>query len=276
MAVIRVEKTENYTVMSNNHFKERQMSLRAKGLLSLMLSLPDTWDYSVAGLCAICNENEAAIKKTLKELREFGYLTIRKCMPNETDSGRIEYEYTIYEHPRKTREQKQEIEKQGVEKQPLEKQEVEKCPQLNTNESNTKELNTGSINPSIISPGITGGVDRVIDPAAISLIKNQIEYDILADAEDRDLLDTVVRCIAELYAANGPQEISGYMYSREFLRRRALEITSTHVEYVLNAYKQQHEKIRNVKAYIKTSVFNAPDTMGAFYTNQVRADGLVY
>ena len=138
MSVIRVEKTSNYTVMSNYHLKEKEMSLKAKGLLSLMLSLPDNWDYSVAGLVAICKENETAVKSTLKELQEFGYVTIEKIMPNKTESGRIEYVYSIFEKP------KQEGKKQDVENLPLEIQRVENqvqlnIKQLNTNKSNTKE-----------------------------------------------------------------------------------------------------------------------------------------
>lgn len=133
MSVIRVEKTKNYTVMSNYHFKEKSMSLKAKGLLSLMLSLPDNWDYSIAGLVAICKENETAIKSTLKELQEFGYVCIEKIMPDKTESGRIEYVYNIFEEP------KQEGKKQGVENLPLEIQRVENQVQLNTNKVNTKE-----------------------------------------------------------------------------------------------------------------------------------------
>lgn len=114
------------------------MSLKAKGLLSLMLSLPEGWDYSIAGLVAISKENESALKSTLNELKAFGYLVITKKMPNETESGRIEYEYNIFEQP----QGKQEVEKQGVENQPLEIQPVENPPQLNTKESNTKEVRT--------------------------------------------------------------------------------------------------------------------------------------
>ena len=136
MSVIRVEKTKNYTVMSNYHFKEKTMSLKAKGLLSLMLSLPDTWNYSIAGLVAICKENETAIKSTLKELQEFGYVSIEKILPNKTESGRIEYVYNIFEKP------KQEGEKQGVENLPLEIQRVENQVQLNTKQSNTNKTNT--------------------------------------------------------------------------------------------------------------------------------------
>ena len=143
MAVIRVNKTSDYTVMSNAHFKEKGMSLKAKGLLSLMLSLPDNWDFSVNGLVAICKENESAIKSTLNELKRFGYLVIRKSMPNQTKSGRIEYEYWVYE-------QKQEGKKQGLEIQPLEIQPLEIQPlenpaQLNTNILNTKESNTNRL-----------------------------------------------------------------------------------------------------------------------------------
>lgn len=91
MSVIRVEKTKNYTVMSNYHFKEKEMTLKAKGLLSLMLSLPDNWNYSIAGLVAICKENETAIKSALKELQNFGYVRIDKIMPNKTESGEVMY-----------------------------------------------------------------------------------------------------------------------------------------------------------------------------------------
>jgi len=114
MSVIRVNKTSNYTVMSNYHLREKGMSLAAKGLLSEMLSLPEDWDYSIAGLAAINNESESTIKRILDELKRFGYLEVKKLLPNETTSGRIEYIYDVYEEP-----QKQEIKKQPLEKQPL-------------------------------------------------------------------------------------------------------------------------------------------------------------
>lgn len=136
MSVIRVERTKNYTVMSNYHLKEKKMSLKAKGLLSLMLSLPDDWNYSIVGLVAICKENETAIKSTLKELQEFGYVIVEKIMPDKTESGRIEYVYNIFEKP------KQEGKKQGVENLPLEIQCVENQVQLNTKQLNTNKTNT--------------------------------------------------------------------------------------------------------------------------------------
>lgn len=133
MTVIRVNKSKDYTVMSNAHLREKDMSLKAKGLLSVMLGLPDNWNYSIAGLVAICKENETAIKSTLNELKDFGYLVITKKMPNETASGRIEYEYNVYE---------QAHQKQGVENLGLEVLGVENPALLNTKQVNTKKENT--------------------------------------------------------------------------------------------------------------------------------------
>lgn len=127
MGVFRVYKTKNYTTISNYHLKEKNMSLKAKGLLSVMLSLPEDWDYSIAGLVSISKENETSIKNALDELKEFGYLEIIKLMPNESKTGRIDYIYNIFEKP------KQEGKKQDLENLWVENQALENQGQLNTN-----------------------------------------------------------------------------------------------------------------------------------------------
>lgn len=148
MSIIRIEKTKDYTIMSNYHFREKDMSLKAKGLLSLMLSLPENWDYSIAGLVAICKENETSIKTALDELKEFGYLEVVKKMPNETKTGRIEYEYIVYEHKinkintdnievKVGKELIQELEKQGIENLGVEFLGVENPIQYNNKQLNT-------------------------------------------------------------------------------------------------------------------------------------------
>jgi len=155
MATFRVNKTSDYTVISNYHLREKEMSLKAKGLLTLMLSLPGNWDYSISGLASICAENETAIKTGLKELKKFGYLRISKIFPNkERGNKKIEYVYEIFEKPlgegKRQKEQetekqpleKQKIENQGVENLPLESQAVENQGQLSTKELNTKEVST--------------------------------------------------------------------------------------------------------------------------------------
>ena len=97
--VVKVVKTKNFTVMSNHHLTNRRLSLKAIGLMSIVLSLPDDWGYSIGGLRSLTGESEASIKKVLAELKNEGYLHVRKVMPSETKTGRIEYEYTFYEIP---------------------------------------------------------------------------------------------------------------------------------------------------------------------------------
>lgn len=154
MAVFRVNKNTNYTVMSNYHFKDKNLSLKAKGLLSQMLSLPVDWDYTVAGLCAINKENSTAIKSALNELKDGGYLKVTKLMPNQTDSGHIKYIYDIYEKPVNN-------EKQSVENQGIENLYVENYTQLNTNKLSTKELNTNNAITKVIgeTPETFGNAD---------------------------------------------------------------------------------------------------------------------
>ena len=99
MAVFKVEKTKNFTIMSNHHLQNKNLSLKAKGLLSYMLSLPMDWDYSLAGLVANSKESKTSIRNTLNELKENYYLSVTKLYPNQTESKKIEYIYNIYEEP---------------------------------------------------------------------------------------------------------------------------------------------------------------------------------
>ena len=135
MSVFRVEKNKEYTVMAKYHLKEKEMSLKAKGLLSLMLSLPDDWDYTIEGLISICKESETAIKSILSELKEFGYLEIKKI---QNEKGQFEYQYNIYEKPEG---KKPEVENPPVDNPAVDKPEVENQGQLNTNILSTNKLN---------------------------------------------------------------------------------------------------------------------------------------
>jgi predicted transcriptional regulator len=135
VAVFRVHKTRDFTVMSNHHLRDKNLTLKAKGLLSVILSLPDDWKYSIAGLAAICKEGTSAVKSALQELTDAGYVTVTKLYPNQTETGRIEYVYDIHETPQSPR-------KQGVENLHLEFQQVENQGQLNTKEPSTDKSNT--------------------------------------------------------------------------------------------------------------------------------------
>ena len=160
-----MNKTKNYTVMSNEHLKDNRLSLKAKGLLSVMLSLPDTWDYSISGLVAICKESETAVKSTLNELKSFGYLVVTKKMPDETESGRIEYVYDIFEHAKTGKQgaEKQGVENLGVENLEVESLGVENVRQLNTKEANTYKSNTDKSTTNKKKEGKRAVYDEIIE-----------------------------------------------------------------------------------------------------------------
>lgn len=187
MAYFRVNKSKNYTVMSNHHLRDKNLSLRAIGLLSKMLSLPDNWDYSIKGLVAICKDKEPTVRGALSELKEHGYVVVTKLMPGTTSSGRIEYVYDIYESPRnQTGEKqgggKQGLEKQGVEFQGLEFLDLVKRAQLNTKEVSTKELNTERINTE----------DAVVDTSLVNIV----------DQPEEESIDDGFGKIVEFYQEN--------------------------------------------------------------------------
>lgn len=132
MSVMRVHKTANFTVMSNYHFKEKKMSLKAKGLLSLMLSLPEDWDYSVAGLTTLSKDGKDGVMTALAELEKFGYLTRTRLV---NDRGQFDgVEYNIFEQP----QEKPIAEKPISENENSEKPISENPTQSNTNQSITK------------------------------------------------------------------------------------------------------------------------------------------
>lgn len=158
MSVIRVQKNKNFTVMSNTHLFDKNLSLKAAGLLSKILALPDNWNYSIKGLCAICKESETAVKSALNELRDNRYVIVERIDPSSETGGRIQYEYFVYEQPQgeenkkidvkeayRTRQvsEKQLTEKQGVENLGVECLPIENLGDiLNTNKSNTNGLST--------------------------------------------------------------------------------------------------------------------------------------
>lgn len=127
MSVVRVVKNKDYTAMANYHLKEKDMSLKAIGLLSIMLSLPENWDYSVSGLSEIRKESRNTINEILKELERFGYLNRTRI---RDEKGKIvEVEYTIYESPY--------LKNQDMDYQDMENQDIDFLAQLNTNKVNT-------------------------------------------------------------------------------------------------------------------------------------------
>ena len=141
MAVIRVIKSKDYTVMSNTHLRDKRLSLKAVGLLSIVLSLPDDWHYTVKGLVGSVKDGERAVNGALSELKQYGYLQVNKLYPN-SERNKIEYQYVFYEKP------------QGIQNVPLEQDlqnvdlqnvgayintNIQSTNKQSTNKQNTKE-----------------------------------------------------------------------------------------------------------------------------------------
>ena len=171
-SVVRVHKNTDFTIMSNHHLRNQKLTLKAVGLMSKILGLPDGWNYSVAGLVKICKEGETAVRVALHELIDEQYVYVEKLPPNYTKSGRFEYVYHIYEIPyenmpdglecpelflKKQSETNQnadspDTEKQDAENLHLEIQSIENQGQLNTYISSTKESSMKELNSTASAP----------------------------------------------------------------------------------------------------------------------------
>ena len=144
MAVIRVIKSKDYTVMSNTHLRDKRLSLKAVGLLSIVLSLPDDWHYTVNGLVGSVKDGKRAVNGALSELKQYGYLKVNKLYPN-SERSKIEYQYVFYEKPQGIQNVPLEQDLQNVDLQNVDIQNVDLQnvgAYINTNKQNTKELNT--------------------------------------------------------------------------------------------------------------------------------------
>jgi hypothetical protein len=281
MAVFRIEKTKDYTIMSNHHLRNKEMSLKAKGLLSLMLSLPEGWDYTTKGLAAICKEGVDAICSSLQELEDQGYLTRTRIRGEKGRLGDIEY--TIHEQP---------ISHENIENKPippkrekpvqvkpiLEKPKQDKPRQENPAQSITKEIRTEifnkdqSINPDAVDPDMQSRPESEINDLR-QLIKRQIECDILRGQYGSARLDEIAELMLEVLCSQKKSiRIAGEPYPASVVKRRFLSLNSTHVIYVLDSIDKNTTKIRNIKAYLLTALYNAPATIESYYLAEVRHD----
>lgn len=284
MAVFRVEKTKDFTVMSNFHLRDVELSLKAKGLLSLMLSLPEDWDYTTKGLACICKDGVDSITSALKELENHGYLTRQRT---RYENGRLgDITYTIHEKPVGQKE-KEELPEQGKPEQEKPKREnprqvnlkqaepeQENHAQLNTEQSNTDGLNTyQSIYPAE-PEAVHDGMDRMeLADAYRQIIYENIEYDILAERHGKQRMDEAVELMLEVVLSKRPYiRIAGDDFPREIVRSRFLKINSSHLEYVFGCIDRNTTKVENIKAYLLTALYNAPTTMDSYYRAEVNHD----
>ena len=286
MAVFRIERTRDYTVMSNHHLRDKALSLKSKGLLSMMLSLPEDWNYTTRGLAKICKEGVDAIGGALRELESAGYIVRHQMRDRQ---GRIsDTEYVIYEQPQpKAPDTPQpDTASPDTENPYLADPDTEKPAELNIEKSKTQKSNTqGASTDSIpfrefaaARPPERKGRDAMSVEEMQSyrdLVLENIEYDHLCRefATYREDLDEIVELIVETVCARRKTtRIAGADFPHEVVRSRFLKLDSSHIEFVMECLHNNTTEVRNMKQYLLTVLFNAPTTMNNHYTAQVNHD----
>lgn len=282
MAVYRVERTRDYTVMSNCHLKDTSLSLKAKGLLSMMLSLPNEWNYNTRGLAAICKEGVDAIGSAIRELEGRGYIVRRQL--RGTDGRITDTEYTIYEQPQQPDPPAPELpdapgpdmphpENPYVAGPDMVGPHPEMAAELNINTSSKKKENTKRCSDLSVRPstGVMGQTD-VTDRRA--QIMEQIEYDRIVTPASREQIDEFVELMLEVALTRSPTIRIGQdqEYPAALVQQRFERLERTHIEKVLDGISENTTRVRNARAYLLAALFNAPSSTGNYYTMLVNHD----
>ena len=285
MAVFRIEKTRDYTVMSNHHLRDMSLSLKAKGLLSLMLSLPENWDYTMKGLSRICKDGIDSISGGIRELEEHGYLIRERVRGANGQLGSIEY--TILEQPKEpTPAQEKPIRENPVQANPTLVTPVQEEPaQLNKDRSSNEPSRTDLSSTEISNPiqsnpptpaGARMGMDRMgARESYRELILENIEYDFWknSDRVDHEMLDEITELIVDtVCSARKVIRIAGDDYPAEVVKSRFMKLDSSHVQYVMDCMKDNTTYVRNIKKYLLAALYNAPTTINSYYSSLVQHD----
>jgi len=291
VAVFRVAKTRDYTVMSNYHLKDKALSLKSKGLLSVMLSLPEDWDYTLKGLACISKDGVDAIREAVRELERAGYI-VRTRMRNE--KGQLKNtEYVIYERPVPVSQKPVEetpVQESPMLENPMQDNPVQESPaqatpvqgnptQLITNQLRTYESNTQRSNPYQSNPVRADGWDEM-DLGTINRtrfeVMEQIEYDAIVQPHNREMLDEIVELMTEVLCSTKARiTVSGNDFPAEYVKDRLRKLDCNHIEYVFDALSKKRTDVRNIKQYMLTTLFNAPSTISSYYDAVARRDRLI-
>ena len=311
MAVFRVERNKGYTVMSNHHLRNKELSLKAKGLLSQMLSLPEDWDYTLAGLSFINREKIDAIREAVKELERAGYIVRSR---ERDEKGRLRgADYVIFEQPQprepeaatsvgqppildlpalenptlenptleKPTQEKPTLENPTQLNKDIQKTNLPKKEKSNIDLSSTDSIPIHSLNPLPYDGEAAEPPERKRKEATDAysvyeeIIKDNIEYDhfVRYGQVDKDRLDEIVSIILETVCSKRKTiRIAGDDYPAELVKAKFMKLNSSHIEFVFDCMKENTTKIRNIKQYLKAVLFNAPNTIDSYYTALVAHD----
>ena len=306
MAVFRVERNKGYTVMSNHHLRNKELTLKAKGLLSQMLSLPEDWDYTLAGLSQINRESIDAIRTAVWELEKAGYIKRRQGRDEKGKMTAIEY--TIYEQPQPPDDTPPGLDKPILENptpgnpilenptpgkpttenpmqlnKDIQKTDLPTKEKINTDLQSTHSIPILSPNPSPSDGEAATPPERKRKEADTQsayeiyreIIKDNISYDILMQDMkfDGDRLDEIVDIMLETVCPRRKTiRIAGDDSPAELVKAKFMKLDSEHIRFVLDCMRENTTKIRNIKQYLRAVLFNAPSTIGNYYTSLVAHD----
>jgi len=251
--------------MSNHHLRNMEISLKAKGLLSVMLSLPDNWDYTIKGLSIINKEGLDSIRSTIHELEVAGYVERKRT---RDPRGRFHTsEYIIREKPVSP------VPGNPTLGAPIQVSPISGNPTQISKEEiiKDKSITDLSITHSFFQPQETEGMNGNDER---NRIKNQIEYDCMAERYSKRQLDELVEIMLEV-ALNRSQTIRigrDQEYPREYVQERFSKINASHIERVMEGIEDNQTPVKSTKAYLLAVLFNSVSTLDHYYTIQANAD----
>lgn len=286
MPVFRVDKSRDFTVVANCIFKDRSLSAKAKGILVEMLSLPESWDFTLKGLTTLFTDGIDSIRQGINELEARGYIVRERKRDSRGRLGGMEY--VIYETPHKAVENSPEsaepMTEEPTAENPTQESSTEEMPttykELSksiTNSSITQESSTYSFLPEVsdsfedCEPVEKSGRKEVTEAfSAREKIKKQIEYDILVQRCQPLQLDELIEIMLEVKMNLSPTTrfSRDEVYSTVYVQDRYSKLTSEHIEQVLDGIRENTSKVMHTKAYLMKCLFNAPET----FENKVAMD----
>lgn len=270
MPVIRVQKNDNYTTMSNIHLRDKRLSLKAKGLLSQFLSLPENWDYKLTGLTIINKESKSAIGSALNELEEMGYLTRQQT---HGEAGRFgKNEWTIREVPL-LRPPIPDF--TATENKPPGNMVAENMPQLNTDISNTEKRKTDISNTDSFRSGRRRETSAEEMDTYRKVIAQNIAFDLICREYpfQQEQLQEILEILVETVCTTRETvRVGGNDFPVEVVKGRLLKLNAEHIRFVLWCLGRNTTPIRNIRQYLLTMLYNAPTTIDNYYAAMVNHD----
>ena len=284
MPVFRVDKSRDFTVVANCVFKDRSLSAKAKGILVEMLSLPESWDYTLKGLTSLFSDGIDSIRQGINELEKHGYIVRERKRDARGRLGGMEY--VIYETPHKPVENLNDsadpTSPEPTTENPTQDSSAEEMPTVykeinkyNKNKSMTFEINKNSFLPEVsenleVCVPVEKPDCRPVGRKEISdtlrareEIKKQIEYDVMVQRCQQSQLDELVEIMLEVRMNLSPTTrfSRDEVYPTVYVQDRYSRLNAEHIEQVLDGIRENTSKVMHTKAYLMKCLFNAPETL---------------